>query len=73
MFGIGAVIGGIAGGISFSNAVNSWHGGEKAMVSHFKNHGVKMEFRNPVEYTKAANGIINNGQYWAQKMHLLLL
>lgn len=64
---IGAVVGGAVGGISFSNAANSWHGGAKAMVSHFKNHGVKMGFKNPMKYTKAASEIIKSGQYWAQK------
>ena len=63
---IGAVIGGIAGGTAFSSAAKAWHGGKNALTSHFKNHGIKMGFKNPVQYTKGAKSIINGGQYMAQ-------
>lgn len=63
---IGAVVGGVVGGTAFSNAANSWHGGSKAMINHFKDHGVKMGYKNPMQYTKGAKAVINSGQYIAQ-------
>lgn len=69
-FGGGALIGAIAGGatgaIQYSSAANSWYGGSKSMVSHFKNHGVKMGYKNPMQYTNGAKSVINGGRYISQ-------
>ena len=64
---IGAVIGGAVGGIQFASAAKAWAGGSKAMTKHFLKHGVKMGFKNPVKYTKAAQNVIQNGTYIARK------
>lgn len=36
------------------------------MISHFNNHGVKMGYNNPMQYTKGAKAVINGGQYMTQ-------
>ncbi len=64
---LGAVIGGSIGALRYTSAANSWLGGKEKMISHFNNHGVKMGYKNVIQYTKGAKNIIKNGTYLAEK------
>ena len=61
----------MAGVVRYQNfGNNNWHGGWRAMRSHYLDHGRRqMGYRSVFEYTNGAKAVINNGGVYASQVN----